>query len=53
MGVVGLGIGTLAAWGISGDVFRFYEIDPEVIDDAQQEFTVCVRRSQPPTIPDR
>jgi len=39
VGVVGLGIGTLAAWGISGDVFRFYEIDPEVIDDAQQEFT--------------
>jgi hypothetical protein len=30
VGVVGLGIGTLAAYGRSGDRFRFYEIDPEV-----------------------
>jgi spermidine synthase len=31
VGVVGLGIGTLAAYGRSGDRFRFYEIDPGVI----------------------
>ena len=31
VGVVGLGAGTLAAYGLPGDVFRFYEIDPEVI----------------------
>jgi spermidine synthase len=29
--VVGLGIGTLAAYGRPGDRFRFYEIDPAVI----------------------
>ena len=30
IGVVGLGIGTLAAYGRPGDRFRFYEIDPAV-----------------------
>ncbi len=28
--VIGLGAGTLAAWGRSGDVIRFYEINPDV-----------------------
>jgi spermidine synthase len=31
VGVIGLGIGTLAAYGRSGDFMRFYEIDPSVI----------------------
>jgi len=31
VGVVGLGVGTLAAWSRPGDAFRFYELDPEVI----------------------
>ncbi len=30
VGVIGLGVGTLAAWSRPGDVFRFYEIDPDV-----------------------
>jgi len=30
VGVIGLGVGTLAAWSLPGDVFRFYEIDPDV-----------------------
>jgi hypothetical protein len=30
IGVVGLGAGTLAAWGRMGDTFRFYEINPDV-----------------------
>src|ERR1051326_2014641 len=30
VGVVGLGTGTLATYGRTGDTFRFYEIDPEV-----------------------
>jgi hypothetical protein len=30
VGVVGLGVGTLAAYGRPGDTFRFYEINPEV-----------------------
>lgn len=32
VGVVGLGAGTLAAYGHSGDYFRFYEIDPQVVE---------------------
>lgn len=28
--VIGLGAGTLAAWGRRGDTFRFYEINPDV-----------------------
>ncbi len=31
VGIIGLGIGTLAAYGRAGDTFRFYEIDPDVI----------------------
>ena len=31
VGVIGLGVGTLAAYGQPGDVFRFYEINPEII----------------------
>jgi hypothetical protein len=35
VGVLGLGIGTLASYGQPGDVYRFYEINPLVIDLAQ------------------
>ncbi|HVT35900.1 MAG TPA: fused MFS/spermidine synthase, partial [Nevskiaceae bacterium] len=38
IGVVGLGAGTLAAYGRAGDVCRFYELNPQVIDIAQREF---------------
>ena len=31
VGVIGMGVGTLAAYGQSGDFYRFYEIDPVVI----------------------
>ena len=31
VGLVGLGIGTLAAYGHAGDYYRFYELDPAVI----------------------
>jgi spermidine synthase len=31
VGVIGLGTGTLAAYGRPGDLFRFYEINPAVI----------------------
>ena len=31
VGVIGLGIGTLAAYGKPGDLFRFYEINPDVV----------------------
>jgi predicted membrane-bound spermidine synthase len=39
VGVIGLGAGTTAAYGKSGDVHRFYEINPQVIDIARSEFT--------------
>jgi hypothetical protein len=31
IGLVGLGIGTIAAYGRPGDLFRYYEINPDVI----------------------
>ncbi len=37
VGVIGLGIGTLAAYGRPGEVYRFYEISPAVIDYARSE----------------
>lgn len=39
IGVVGLGIGTLAAYGTDNDVMRFYEINPEVLRLAERHFT--------------
>jgi hypothetical protein len=38
VGVVGLGVGTLAAYAEAGDRFTFYEIDPKVEDIARQNF---------------
>lgn len=35
VGILGLGVGTLAAYGRPGDLYCFYEIDPEVILLAQ------------------
>jgi len=37
VGVIGLGVGTLAAYGRPGDTMRFYEINPEVIRLAEGE----------------
>jgi hypothetical protein len=39
IGVVGLGVGTIAAYGQSGDRIRFYEINPAVTPIAQNLFT--------------
>jgi hypothetical protein len=39
VGVVGLGTGTLALYGRPGDVYRFYEINPQVVKVAESEFT--------------
>jgi hypothetical protein len=38
-GMVGLGAGTLAAYAEPGDTFRFYEINPLVIDYARRYFS--------------
>ncbi|MBW2278238.1 MAG: ferrichrome ABC transporter permease, partial [Deltaproteobacteria bacterium] len=37
VGVIGLGVGTLATYGTEGDVFRFYELNPDVIRLARGE----------------
>jgi SAM-dependent methyltransferase len=39
VGVIGLGTGTIAAYGREGDTYRFYDIDPRVIDIAKTEFS--------------
>jgi hypothetical protein len=39
VGVVGLGTGTLAAYGEEGDYFRFYEINPDVLRLSDQYFS--------------
>jgi len=53
IGILGLGCGTLAAYGRAGDTIRIYEINPQVIEIARSQFTylgdtqarlVCVSR---------
>jgi len=39
VGVIGLGTGTIATYGSKGDVYRFYDINPQVVSIAQQDFT--------------
>jgi len=39
VGVVGLGVGTLAGYARKGDIYRFYEINPQVIVAAEKHFT--------------
>lgn len=50
IGVVGLGIGTLAAYGRPGDSIRFYEINPEVIRLATDSPYFTYVRESPATI---
>ena len=39
VGVIGLGTGTIAAYGAKGDVYRFYDINPAVVEIAKRDFT--------------
>jgi hypothetical protein len=39
VGIVGLGVGTVAAYGRTGDYYRFYEINPMVERLARSSFT--------------
>jgi hypothetical protein len=38
VGLIGMGVGTLAAYGRAGDAYRFYEINPLVVDWARNVF---------------
>jgi SAM-dependent methyltransferase len=38
VGILGLGAGTMAGWGRPGDLYKFYEINPQVIELAESEF---------------
>ncbi len=39
VGVVGMGTATVAAYGQKGQTFRFYDINPDIVRIAQQQFT--------------
>jgi len=39
VGIIGLGTGTIATYGNKGDIFRFYDINPEVVTMARRDFT--------------
>jgi hypothetical protein len=39
VGVIGLGTGTLAVYGTPGDLFRFYDINPQVVAIARRDFS--------------
>jgi SAM-dependent methyltransferase len=39
VGVVGLGVGTLATYGRAKDAYTFYEINPQVIELAEKNFS--------------
>lgn len=44
VGLVGLGTGTLAAYGRTGDTLRFYDINPDIVPIAREHFSY-LRRS--------
>src|ERR1700676_723013 len=48
VGAIGLGAGTLAAYGKTSDYFRFYEINPQVSDIAKNYFSYL--RDTPATV---
>ena len=39
VGIIGLGTGTIAAYGNKSDIFRFYDINPQVVTIANRDFT--------------
>jgi SAM-dependent methyltransferase len=38
IGIIGLGVGSFTAWGKAGDTFRIYELDPDVVKIAREQF---------------
>ncbi len=43
IGLLGLGVGTVTAYGKPGDLFRIYEINPQVVEIARQPFSYLAR----------
>ena len=39
VGVIGLGTGTIAVYGAKGDIYRFYDINPGVVEIARRDFS--------------
>ena len=39
VGIIGLGTGTIATYGNKGDVYRFYDINPDVVTIAHRDFS--------------
>ncbi len=39
VGIIGLGTGTIATYGSKGDIYRFYDINPSVVDIANRDFS--------------
>jgi spermidine synthase len=39
IGIIGMGVGTLATYGLTGDRITFYEIDPQVVEVANRYFS--------------
>jgi hypothetical protein len=46
VGAIGLGVGTIAAYGLPGDYIRFYEINPAVIEIATDKNFTYLRDSR-------
>ena len=46
VGIIGLGVGTLAVYGRENDQYRFYEINPDVVTMATSDFSY-LKRSAP------
>jgi SAM-dependent methyltransferase len=47
VGVIGLGVGTLAAYAQADDYYRFYEINPDVVMLAKRYFTFLAESAAP------
>jgi hypothetical protein len=46
IGVIGLGVGTLTAYGRAGDTVRVYELDPDVLALARSHFTYLAQAEE-------
>jgi SAM-dependent methyltransferase len=43
VGIIGLGAGTIATYGSTGDIYRFYDINPAVVGIAKSQFTFLAK----------